>query len=138
MSRPLGKAFIENFLGHSPDWYKATIIVFLVINPFVAIFLGKFIAGWLLIGQFIFTLAMALKCYPLPAGGLLAIQAVLIGLTTGAVLLILVITTTEIPKWWYGAFTIFPTLLVGPLASRCFPPPSAQSLAATVWSRPTP
>jgi NhaB family Na+:H+ antiporter len=82
MSRTLGKAFIGNFLGHSPDWYKATIIVFLVINPFVAIFLGKFIAGWLLIAEFIFTLAMALKCYPLPAGGLLAIEAVVIGLTS--------------------------------------------------------
>jgi len=82
MPRTLGNAFIANFLGHSPDWYKATIIVFLVINPFVAIFLGKFIAGWLLIAEFIFTLAMALKCYPLPAGGLLAIQAVVIGLTS--------------------------------------------------------
>ena len=33
----------------------------------------------MLIGEFIFTLAMALKCYPLPAGGLLALQAVAIG-----------------------------------------------------------
>jgi NhaB family Na+:H+ antiporter len=81
MRDSLGRAFIENFLGRSPNWYKITIIVFLVINPIVAVTLGKFIAGWLLIGEFIFTLAMALKCYPLPAGGLLAIEAVIIGLT---------------------------------------------------------
>jgi Na+:H+ antiporter, NhaB family len=42
---------------------------------------GPFIAGWILIGEFIFTLAMALKCYPLPAGGLLAMEAVFIGMT---------------------------------------------------------
>ena len=82
MQRNLGSALIENFLGRSPDWYKITIIGFLVINPIVMVLFGGFIAGWLLIGEFIFTLAMALKCYPLPAGGLLAIEAVVIGLTT--------------------------------------------------------
>ena len=44
--------------------------------------LGPFVAGWLLIIEFIFTLAMALKCYPLQPGGLLAIEAVVLGLTT--------------------------------------------------------
>jgi NhaB family Na+:H+ antiporter len=82
MQKTLGSAFIDNFLGHSPDWYKLTIVTFLVINPIVVVLFGNFIAGWLLIGEFIFTLAMALKCYPLPAGGLLAIEAVVIGLTT--------------------------------------------------------
>jgi NhaB family Na+:H+ antiporter len=38
--------------------------------------------GWILIAEFIFTLAMALKCYPLQPGGLLAIQAILLGLTS--------------------------------------------------------
>lgn len=41
-------------------------------------------AGWLLVIEFIFTLAMALKCYPLQPGGLLAIEAVLIGMTSPA------------------------------------------------------
>ncbi len=82
MSNSLGRAFAENFLGHSPDWYKLTIIGFLVVNPIVAFTLGKYIAGWLLVGEFIFCLAMALKCYPLQPGGLLAIEAVLIGMTT--------------------------------------------------------
>jgi hypothetical protein len=31
------------------------------------------VAGWLLVLEFIFTLAMALRCYPLQPGGLLAI-----------------------------------------------------------------
>ena len=38
--------------------------------------------GWFLIGEFIFTLALALRCYPLQPGGLLAIEAVLLGMTT--------------------------------------------------------
>ena len=75
-------AFYTNFLGNSDGWYKKTIIAFLVINPIVVFTLGNTVAGWLLIGQFIFTLAMALKCYPLQPGGLLAVQAILLGLTT--------------------------------------------------------
>jgi NhaB family Na+:H+ antiporter len=76
------------FLGNSPSWYKITIVVFLVINPIaLAIFNsigmnGNFIVGWLFLLEFIFTLALALKCYPLQPGGLLAIQAIVLGLTT--------------------------------------------------------
>jgi Na+:H+ antiporter, NhaB family len=81
----LGQAFARNFLGHAPDWYKLTICGFLILNPLV-LFLGgqhgPVIAGWLLLLEFIFTLAMALRCYPLQPGGLLALEAVLIGLTT--------------------------------------------------------
>lgn len=75
-------ALYSNFLGNSSDWYKKTIIAFLVINPIVVFTLGNTVAGWLLIGEFIFTLAMALKCYPLQPGGLLAIEAILLGLTS--------------------------------------------------------
>lgn len=82
MPMPLPKAFTRNFLGNAPIWYKFTIIVFLIINPLVLYSFGPFIAGWVLIAEFIFTLAMALKCYPLPAGGLLAIEAVVIGMTS--------------------------------------------------------
>jgi len=84
---PLAHAFARNFLGHAPDWYKLTILAFLVINPLVMFFggvNGPVIAGWLLLLEFIFTLAMALRCYPLQPGGLLAIEGVLIGLTTPA------------------------------------------------------
>ncbi|PIE59957.1 MAG: sodium/proton antiporter NhaB [Desulfobulbus propionicus] len=75
------QAFVRNFLGKAPVWYKFTILFFLLVNPLLLAAFGPFIAGWILIGEFIFTLAMALKCYPLPAGGLLAIEAVAIGMT---------------------------------------------------------
>ena len=74
--------FWANFLGNAPVWYKQTIIAFLIVNPFLLMLFGGFIAGWILVLQFIFTLAMALRCYPLQPGGLLAIEALLIGMTS--------------------------------------------------------
>ncbi|MCS5560722.1 MAG: sodium/proton antiporter, partial [Marinobacter nauticus] len=74
--------FTHNFLGKAPVWYKQVILLFLIANPVVMYVLGPGVAGWLLIGEFIFTLAMALKCYPLLPGGLLAVEALLIGLTS--------------------------------------------------------
>jgi len=79
MTSQLSTAFISNFLGQSPKWYKQLIIAFLVINP-VIFLINPFLAGWLLILEFIFTLAMALKCYPLQPGGLLALESIIIGL----------------------------------------------------------
>lgn len=76
-----GNAFRANFLGNAPNWYKMTIITFLILNPIIMFTASPTVTGWMLIIEFIFTLAMALKCYPLPAGGLLAIEAVVIGLT---------------------------------------------------------
>ncbi|ABX87160.1 sodium/proton antiporter NhaB [Yersinia pestis] len=76
------QAVLKNFLGNSPDWYKLAIMGFLIINPLVFFFVSPFVAGWMLVIEFIFTLAMALKCYPLQPGGLLAIQAVAIGMTS--------------------------------------------------------
>ncbi|MGP2469718.1 sodium/proton antiporter NhaB [Yersinia sp. 2540 StPb PI] len=81
MDMTIRQAVLKNFLGNSPDWYKLAIIGFLIINPLVFFFVSPFIAGWMLVVEFIFTLAMALKCYPLQPGGLLAIQAVAIGMT---------------------------------------------------------
>ncbi|MCI0518130.1 MAG: sodium/proton antiporter NhaB [Woeseiaceae bacterium] len=77
------EAFRKNFLGHSPDWYKSTIIGFLVLNP-VLFAIDPTLAGWALVLEFIFTLAMALKCYPLQPGGLLAVEAIVIGLASPA------------------------------------------------------
>ncbi len=77
-------ALSENFLGRSPDWYKLTIIGFLIANPLLMMTAGPFITGWVLILEFIFTLAMALKCYPLQPGGLLALEAIAMGLTSTA------------------------------------------------------
>lgn len=75
-------ALWKNFLGSSPEWYKKTIIAFLLLNPLFLLVLGPFVTGWLLIGEFIFTLALALRCYPLQPGGLLAIEAVLLGMAS--------------------------------------------------------
>lgn len=76
-------AFGKNFLGESPNWYKKTIIGFLLVNPLLLFIpeYGPTIAGWVLVLEFIFTLAMALYCYPLQPGGLLALEAVILGLT---------------------------------------------------------
>jgi len=82
MQQSFMSAFYKNFLGKSPEWYKLTIISFLIINPILFFGVNPYIAGWALVIEFIFTLAMALKCYPLQPGGLLAIEAVFIGMTS--------------------------------------------------------
>jgi Na+:H+ antiporter, NhaB family len=82
MTLTYGQAFLKSFLGNSPDWYKLTIVGFLILNPILFFLVDPFIAGWALIIEFIFTLAMALKCYPLMPGGLLAMQAVVIGMAS--------------------------------------------------------
>jgi Na+/proline symporter len=80
-------------------------------------------------------------------GGLLAVfllgmfaprsnsPGVLIGLAAGAASLVAAIVWTDIPKWWYGAFTVFPTLLAGAVASRWFAPPPPEALQGTLWQR---
>ena len=35
------KNIYSSFLGHSPNWYKKTIIAFLVLNPFLLWFLNQ-------------------------------------------------------------------------------------------------
>ena len=82
MPRTLTLALAKNFLGDAPRWYKLTILGFLVVNPLVFLLVHPFAGGWLLVAEFIFTLAMALKCYPLQPGGLLAIEAVMIGMAS--------------------------------------------------------
>lgn len=85
MRSTFADAFAGNFLGRSPAWYKQTILAFLVVNPLILLLGGAhagFLAGWALVAEFIFTLAMALRCYPLQPGGLLAIEAVAIGMTS--------------------------------------------------------
>jgi NhaB family Na+:H+ antiporter len=73
-------SFWKNFLGPAPDWYKGLILFFLAINP-ILFLIAPFVAGWVLVLEFIFTLAMALRCYPLQPGGLLTLEAVAIGMT---------------------------------------------------------
>ena len=88
MAKSIASGIAKNFLGHSPEWYKLTIIGFLILNPLVLFSLGLeeggYIVGWMLVIEFIFTLTMALKCYPLLPGGLLAIEAIFMKLATPA------------------------------------------------------
>ncbi len=82
MTGTVAQAFARNFLGHAPSWYKLAIVGFLIANPILMIAVGPVATGWIVLAEFILTLAMALRCYPLQPGGLLAIEAVLIGLTS--------------------------------------------------------
>jgi NhaB family Na+:H+ antiporter len=82
MNYTLSQSFGRAFMGQSPGWYKLTIVGFLVLNPILLLLAGPVVTGWVLLAEFIFTLAMALRCYPLQPGGLLALEAVVIGLTT--------------------------------------------------------
>ncbi|ROR99981.1 sodium/proton antiporter (NhaB family) [Sinobacterium caligoides] len=82
MSYTLTQAFTRNFLGQAPQWYKLSMVTMLIINPILLMTAGPFVTGWVLIGEFIFTLAMALKCYPLQPGGLLAIEAIVLGMAS--------------------------------------------------------
>ncbi|MEM7570338.1 MAG: sodium/proton antiporter, partial [Pseudomonadota bacterium] len=54
-SNPYGR----NFLGTAPTWYKLTIIGFLIANPILLFAVGPYVTGWVVVLQFIFTLAMA-------------------------------------------------------------------------------
>lgn len=74
-------AWFRNFLGHSPGWYKLTVVACLALNPLLLIMFGPVITSWLVVAQFIGALVMALKCYPLQPGGLLALEIILLGLT---------------------------------------------------------
>jgi NhaB family Na+:H+ antiporter len=87
MANTVTAGFVRNFLGHSPQWFKLTILGFLILNPILLIATNPYIVGWVLVLEFIFCLAMALKCYPLLPGGLLALESVFIGLTSPATVL---------------------------------------------------
>ena len=58
-------ALATNFLGHTPRWYKRVVLAFLLVNPALLLALGPFVTGWALLAEFVFCLAMALRCYPL-------------------------------------------------------------------------
>ena len=76
------KASWDNFLGHAPDWYKWLVVGALAINPVLFVIFGPVVTSWAMLLEFIGTLMMALRCYPLQPGGLLAIEATVLGLVT--------------------------------------------------------
>lgn len=72
----------EAFLGHVVGWYKLLILGFLAVNPVVLWLFGPFALGWVMVLEFIATLALSLRCHPLLPGGLLAMEVLLLGMTT--------------------------------------------------------
>ena len=135
--------FTHHFLGRSPVWYKLTIVAFLVVNPIFLWLTGPFLTGWLVVAQVIFTLAMAIKCYPLQPGGLVVLEAVILGLATAdavakevlanfSVLLLLMFMVAGIHFMKDLLLAIFTRLLVGVRNKRALA--LAFSLTAAVMS----
>ena len=60
------------------------------------------------------------------------LQGILTGLAVGLVCLAIVWILTDVPKWWFGAFTIFPTFFAGAIASLFFPKPPESALEKTL------
>jgi len=79
------------------------------------------------------TLGMLLAVYLL---GMLVARAnqagVLFGFAAGLVCLAGVWIFTDIPKWWFGAFAMVPTFVVGAMASLLFARPAASALEDTL------
>lgn len=86
MNKNLINTFFNNFMGHSPPWYKITIMLLLILNPFLLLIFGNYVTGWIILIEFIFTLALSLKCYPLLPGGLLTIEMVFMGMVSPPVI----------------------------------------------------
>jgi len=84
MPATLPAALWRNFLGRAPDWYKWLIVGCLAANPLLLAAAGPVITSWVILFEFIVTLMMALRCYPLQPGGLIAIEATALGLVTPA------------------------------------------------------
>ena len=72
----------NEFLGNSPLWFKNAILIFLVASLPLKFLVGTTVLGWLFLMMFVLTLAMALKCYPLQSGGVLALGILALGLTS--------------------------------------------------------
>ena len=61
------------------------------------------------------------------------LSGALIGLGAGSACLAAVWLFTDIPNWWFGAFTILPTFGVGALASLLFDPPLPEAVRDTLF-----
>jgi NhaB family Na+:H+ antiporter len=90
------KNLFNYFLGNSPQWFKLSILGFLLLNPLLYFTLGSTVTAWVVIAEFIFCLAMALKCYPLQSGGLIALEVLFLGITTPESMLHEVVANNEV------------------------------------------
>lgn len=74
------KTFFSMFMGAVPDWYKGMLLIFLAMNLVISLGGNPKLTGWVILGQFLVCLAMAKVCHPVTGGGLLVVQAVVLGL----------------------------------------------------------
>ncbi|MEI8010981.1 MAG: SLC13 family permease, partial [Candidatus Omnitrophota bacterium] len=72
------------FMGSAPAWYKNLIVFFLAGNAMLYFYAGSYLAGWAVLVEFLLVLAMSLKAYPLFPGGLLALEVLLLNMTSSA------------------------------------------------------
>jgi len=63
------------------------------------------------------------------------LPGVLIGVAAGLACFLIVLLCTDIPKWWFGAFAMIPTIIIGAIASLCFPKPPESALRDTLLRR---
>ncbi len=61
------------------------------------------------------------------------LPGVFVGMVAGLASLAIVWTGSDIPKWWFGAFAVLPTFIVGASASLLFRPPPAAALRGTLF-----
>jgi NhaB family Na+:H+ antiporter len=83
-ARSLPLTIVASFMGHASHAYKAALLLALAANVLLWWLAGPVVAGWAILLEFIAVLALSLQCYPLAPGGLLALEAVLLGLATPA------------------------------------------------------
>jgi NhaB family Na+:H+ antiporter len=74
-------AVVASFMGSAPRAYKLAMLAALVVNVLLWT-MSSAVAAWAIVIEFIATLALAIKCHPLGPGGLLAIEAVVLRLTS--------------------------------------------------------
>ena len=63
------------------------------------------------------------------------LAGILIGLAAGSICLLIVWIFTDIPTWWFGAFTIAATFIAGAIASFFFPKPPESAWDKTLLVR---
>jgi NhaB family Na+:H+ antiporter len=80
LSRVIG----ASFMGRAPGAYKLALLLMLIANVLLLRVGGPLAASWAIVCEFILTLVLSLACYPLAPAGILALQALLLGLTTPA------------------------------------------------------
>jgi hypothetical protein len=69
-----------SFLSTSPEWFKWFTLCCLLLN-FLVFPISEKAVGWMMVAEFVVCLAESVNCFPLPPGGLIAAQAVILGLT---------------------------------------------------------